>query len=30
MKSFFLDLIRAVFFVALFAGPAALMMLFKG
>jgi len=30
MKSLFLDLIRALVFVALFAGPAALMMYFKG
>jgi len=30
MKSLLLDLIRALIFVALFAGPAALMMYFKG
>jgi len=30
MKSLFLDLIRALVFVALFAGPAALMMYLKG
>jgi len=30
MKSLFLDLIRALIFVALFAGPAALMMYLKG
>jgi len=30
MKSLFLDLIRALIFVALFAGPAAVLMYFKG